>query len=198
MSTTPTSIPGAAPQTPPPARPSNAVWWVLGIFVLAIVVVFGGGLLTAGYFLRHTRVNETAGRVEISTPGGKISVRASDSVRNVGLPLYPGATQAERGAGVEVTTPDDRRVGVNAVKYRTTDPAEKVDAWYRERLGGEFERRGPGESITDLDYGSIHVERNDIGYLSKQPGLILVVAIKKLGSSLTEIDLVRVGKSQAQ
>src|SRR5215472_4974515 len=146
MSVPPAPLPsGTLPPNavPPPGsgKPSNALWWALGILGGLVVLVIAGGLLTASYFVRNIHVDEKGQKVEINTPGGKISLHASDDVKNVGLPIYPGAEVASAGGGgVELTAPNDQRVGITGVKYLTSDSLEKVDAWYRDQLGPEFDR----------------------------------------------------------
>ncbi len=199
MSTSPTPATGGGQGAPPGPgnRPSNTIWWVLGFFVLAICVVVVGGFLTAGYVVRNIRVDQKSQQVSVNTPAGSVTLRTTDSIKDVGLPIYPGAEIARSGGGVEVTAPNDKRVAVAGVKYRTDDSVEKVDAWYRERLSADFERHGPGEKWSDPRIGGVTIETDDIAFVAEGSGLIRVVAIKKRGNG-AEIDMVRIGKQETQ
>lgn len=198
MSTSPTPAPGpqATPPSTPP-KPSNAIWWVLGIFAAAVFIVIVGGLVTAGYFVRNIHVDERSQKVEVSTPAGKITLHASDSIKSVGLPVYPGAESVDSGGGIELTAPNDKSLAVAGMKYRSTDSLEKVDAWYRSQLGSDFERRVGGDSPAKIQIQGVNLEKGDLAYVAEDVGLIRIVAIKKKGDA-TEIALVRIGKQEAQ
>jgi len=203
MSTTPTPAPGQGPGAAsglpagPSTKPNNTIWWVLGFFGAALLVVIVGGIFMAGYFLRQVRVEQHGQQVEITTPGGKVTLQADNSIKDPGLPIYPGAEMDHSGGSVELTRPNDERLGVSGVTYYSNDPVEKVDGWYRERLGGEFERHGSGESWRDSKGRDFNVERGDVAYVSEQDDLVRVLAIKKRVGG-TEIDMARFGKQQTQ
>jgi hypothetical protein len=199
MSTPPTPAPGTppgAPQTAPP-KPSSAIWWVLGIFATAVFIVIVGGLVTAGYFVRNIHVDEKSQKVEVSTPAGKITLHASDSIKSVGLPVYPGAEMADSGGGVELTAPNDKSLAVAGMKYRTSDDLAKVDAWYRKQLGPDFERRVGGDRPGRISIHGVDLERGDLAFISEGEGLVRIVALKNKGDA-TEIGLVRIGKQETQ
>lgn len=188
MSTTPTA---------PTEKKSNMLWWILGLF-LAGVVVFGvGGLLLAGYFLKDVvEVREAAGRVEIQTPAGSLKVD-KNTPADTGLPVYPGAAVAETGGTVELASPSDESVHVTAARYRTPDPLDKVEEWYRGRLGPEFIREGPGVMKRKKDIFGVDVKSSDTAFISDANDMLRIVALERKGLS-TEIALARIGKQETQ
>lgn len=187
MSTTPASR---------PQKKSNFLWWVLGLLLAGIVILGVGGLVVVSYFAKHIQVQQTSHKVEIGTPAGELKV-SKDPTPNTGLPVYPGAILIEPGATVELTPKNDEAVEVTAARYRTADPLDKVDTWYRERLGPDFKREGPGISGYKKDVFGVEVKSDDIAFLSEKNDLVLVVAIQKRGMGV-EIALVRIGKEEAQ
>lgn len=197
MSSTPSSMTPAGPPQSVPPRPSNAIWWVLGIFCSVILLVVIGGVVTAGYFIRNIHVDEKAQKLEVNTPAGKVTLHATDSVKSVGLPIYPGAELAESGGGIEVTAPNDKSVAVTGVSYRTSDSPEKVDAWYRAQLGPDFERHLPGDRPGKWSIQGVDLDRGDIAYVAEGEGLMRIVAIKKTSDG-TKIGMARMGKQESQ
>src|SRR5713226_8164007 len=141
MSTSPVPPPGAGTGPPgvPPQKSSNALAWILGFAGVAVVLFVVGGLMIASFFVRSLRIDPRAHQVEVGTRAGKLTVAATEA-RDLGLPVYPGATMLTPGASLEFTAPEDEKVGFTTVGYHVSDPFEKVDAWYRERLGPAFKR----------------------------------------------------------
>lgn len=182
--------------TPTPKKQSNALLWVLGLTGAALAALIVGGLMIAGFFLKNVQVRQAGDRVEVRTAVGEVTV-SKEAAPETGLPIYPGAAAVESGANIELTTPRDQKVGVVAARLHSTDPLEKVDAWYRERLGPEFEREGPGSNREKARVHGISVETNDIAFVSETDDLVRVVALRKTYAGV-EIALVRAGKHEAQ
>jgi hypothetical protein len=193
MSTSPT--PAAAPGEPP-GKKSNLLWWVLGLTGLAVLVMSASGLFLANLFVKEIRIHKKTGQVEIQTPAGQITM-GETRTRNVGLPIYPGATPTRSGGGIEFTSMENERVGVTGVHLSTGDPLERVDAWYRERLGPDFEREGPGAKRGSIHVRGAKVEDQDIAFVSDREDLVRVVALKRRGAGV-EIALLRIGKRETQ
>ena len=183
---------------PVPTRPknSNVLAWVLGLLGAAAVIFVLGALVVAHYIVKDVRISRDATQVEIRTPAGELSVRKG-AVKETGLPVYPGATPLESGAKLDITTPDEEKVGVTVAKYRTSDPLDKVDAWYREHLGREFEREGPGIKVRTVHAQGVSVKSEDVSFVSDKDDLVRVVALRKTLKGL-EIALARIGKTEAQ
>jgi len=180
-----------------PESKSNFLWWVLGLFCAGVVILALSGLVVAAYLARYAQVNRTAARVEIRTPVGQLTV-AKNHAQETGLPLYPGASAIEsKQAGIEFTTPEDERVVIAAAHYTTSDPFERVDAWYRERLGPDFVRESSGPHVHKVVVQGVHTGPGDIAFISDKDDLVRVVAIKKRWKGV-EIALARVGKQEAQ
>ncbi len=185
--------PGAGPPQRPQRKRSNVLWWVLGLASVAIVLLVVGGLLLAGLFVKNVRVSEKGRQVQITTPAGELTVKQG-AANSTGLPVYPGATLVERGGDVQISGPEESRVGITVVRYHSADPVEKVDAWYRERLGAEF-KRDTGDAHGKIRVGGVMTE--GVAYVSDRDDLVRFVAISKKNGGV-EIALGRIGKQETQ
>ena len=194
MSTSPVPAPAQGP--PEHEKKSNLLWWLLGLLAIGIAVLGLGGVLIASYVLRNVRVQQSGSRVEIQTPVGEVKV-SKDVAANPGLPVYPGATVAEAGATVEIGAPAEETVSIVAARYRTADPLPKVDDWYREQLGADFKREGPGVMVRKKDITGLQVKSSDVAFISEKDDLVRVVALERKGI-YTEIALARIGKQETQ
>src|SRR5262249_28251256 len=134
--------------------------------------------------------------VEIETPAGQITM-GETRARDVGLPIYPGATATQSGGGIEFTSMENERVGLTEVHLVSGDPLEKVDAWYRERLGPDFQHEGPGTKPGSIHLRGAKVRDEDIAFVSDRDDLVRVVALKRRGAGV-EIALVRIGGRETQ
>lgn len=193
MSTAPTQ---AQPQAPVPQRRPNNNWilWLLGIVGGLFVLLVLGGLFIAGSMIKSVRVDDVRREVAVSTPAGDLTVQKT-RVGNIGLPVYPGATPLESGANLQFTTPGDDRVGISAAHYLSSDSLDKVDAWYRARLGPEFERDDKSAGKGKI---RVHgVVTGGIAYVSDRDDLVRFVAISKKWNGV-EIALGRIGKQETQ
>jgi hypothetical protein len=78
--------------------------------------------------------------VRIATPFGGMQVKTNDAAvtQEIGLPLYPGATAVrnDNDSGAADVNLDfgSFRMRIKAASYRTADPPEKVEAFYRDSL----------------------------------------------------------------
>lgn len=180
---------------PPAGKKGDWMPWLLGLGAGAVVLLIVGGLLIAGYVARGLRVNETAREVKISTPAGELTVSKTTG-GDVGLPVYPGATVFKNGGNVEFRTPEEEeRVGLTVAHYRTSDPFAKVEAWYREHLGPEFERDDKSAGRGKIRIGGI--EREGVAYVSDKDDLVRFVALAKKRKGV-DIALGRIGKQEPQ
>ena len=181
---------------PPSSRSqNNAIWWILGILGGGVVVLALCGLLFAAYIARQVHIKEAGKNVEISTPVGQIQVNKGGA-HDTGLPIYPGAKTFESdGANIEITPVEGTQVGVAAAKYFTSDPLDKVTAWYRERLGPEFSREAPGRGARPFPH--VDASDADVAFVSEKGDRVRVVGLKKRPGGV-EIDLARVGQQEVQ
>ena len=187
MSTTP---------IPTPEKQSNLLWWVLGLLGAAVVVLGLAGLLAARFLLQDVQVHRSGEQVEIRTPVGDLKV-SKDATPGSGLPVYPGATLFEPAATVELVPHQDEAVEITAARYRTSDSLDRVDAWYREQLGPEFQREGAGVMVRKKDLFGVEVKSDDIAFVSETNDLLRIVVLQKKMAAV-EIALVRIGKQEAQ
>jgi len=187
MSTTP---------NPTPQRGSNIWLWVLGLLGAGVIILGAGALIATRFLVRNIEVREGGSSVEINTPVGSLKA-AKDANADPGLPVYPGSTLAQPGGSVELSTPDEEAVHIIAAHYRTIDPIEKVDAWYREHLNADFKREGPGVMVRKKEITGVHVKSDDVAYISEKDDVVLVVALQKKFNAV-EIALLRAGKKETQ
>jgi hypothetical protein len=120
-------------------------------------------------------------RVSINTPVGSIDVRHEVNENNLGLPIYPGATQVKDNdsATVDLGFGGEAGVHILAAKFETSDPLESVKAFYKTRLGSEVSKF--------TDHGSDGKTTFEI----KDKDLEKVVALESAGRK-TLIKLVRI------
>jgi hypothetical protein len=102
-------------------------------------VLLGGSLFA---FLSGCKVQKTGEgenkKVDIETPMGSLHVNTQVDPKDTGMEVYPGATPAEdgdskHGGNVNI---DSSLFGarVVTVKYRSSDPPEKLLEFYRKQL----------------------------------------------------------------
>jgi hypothetical protein len=113
------------------------------IFVLTCVFVFAFGVLLAlpGCSVNVKKDSEGQEKnVDIETPMGALHVSKDADVRDIGLPVYPGARRKEHG-----DDDHDNNAHVNissglfglkvvAIEYLSDDPPEKIIAYYKDQL----------------------------------------------------------------
>jgi len=79
--------------------------------------------------------------VKISTPFGGMHVKTNDAVvlEDIGLPAYPGAQPAKKDKDSDTADVNmsfgNFQLRVKSATYRTDDPPERVEAFYRNGLG---------------------------------------------------------------
>lgn len=125
---------GAAPVVRKSSSGMKALLAVLIVVGVAFVVVALGLAFGVWRLSKNVAVDSSTGQLQISTPGGQITVGEKMPVTEaeLGVPIYPGSEQAE--GGVQVKTPQ----GVSGTYvFRTSDPLDKVMAFYREKLAAQ-------------------------------------------------------------
>jgi hypothetical protein len=133
------------PIAPPPKQGSSAVKIIL--IIVAVIVCLGiavVGVIGYGVYRvsKAVRQDVTTGKVSIDTPNGPISAISDATLTeaDLGTAIYPGAEQAKGsaklnlGGGPMVT-------GV----FVTSDPKEKVIAFYKDQLGSGAEDMESGD-----------------------------------------------------
>ena len=164
--TDPTTNPGmqGSPQqynSTSPKQGSSAVKIIL--IIVAVIVCLGiavVGVVGYGFYRVSKAVHKdlTTGKVTIDTPNGTISAISDATLTeaDLGTAIYPGAEQAKGsaklnlGAGPMVT-------GV----FLTSDPKEKVVAFYKDQLGSSAQDLESGDSallmLTKANRESINI-----------------------------------------
>jgi hypothetical protein len=191
------SASGRPPIVPPPARRASttAIWWILGIVGGGLVVMVFLALMVAGYVAGHSQIDSEGKNVDIQTPVGELKVN-QNSNRASGLPVYPGATASSKDshANVELSS-GDAGLGVFVENYSTTDPLDKVAAWYSQHLGPTFTRgkKGGEVKVQGMDITT----DSDVTFNDNHGENTRTVSLTQKDSGV-EITLVRTGKREAQ
>ncbi len=183
---------------PPPQRQNTALWWILGIVGAGIVVLVLAGVIVTAFVARQVRIRASGNRVDIQTPAGDLKV-SNAGTHEAGLPVYPGAVASESHGGNVVfsTTADDHRVGIFAEHLHSSDSLEKVQAWYRNRLGPEFRQEGPGEASKLGSKEHFASGKQDLAFVDDRGDGARIVALKSVTDG-TDITLLRIGKQEVQ
>ncbi len=181
---------------PTPAKKSHLLWWILGVAGALLVLFVVGGAFVAGLVFQNIRVHKSGQEVQVSTPVGELKV-GETAARDAGLPIYPGAARAESGKNVELSLPADQRVGLVVVQYHSSDPLDKVEAWYRTRLSPDFKREESSSRHVKVTAKGVDLGENEVAFVADHDDLVRVVALGKRGDA-TQITLVRVGAQEAQ
>ena len=110
---------------------------------LILIFVFGALLTLPGCSLNVKKDSEgREKKVDIETPVGALHVTKDVDVRDVGLPVYPGARRKEKdkndggnetSAHVNISS-SLFGLKVVAIEYLSDDPPEKVIAYYKDHL----------------------------------------------------------------
>jgi len=160
-----------------------------------------GSVLIGLFVARQVHIHQAGNKVEIQTPMGAIKVNGDK--HSVGLPVYPGAASADNNNGNVEINALSQAVGIAIEKYTTPDPLDKVQDWYRKRLGPDFDfEQGHSHSSTDFNNhwnkkGSINFNDADGAFVNKMNDGARVVALKRTADG-TEIQLLRVGRKELQ
>jgi len=174
-------------------------------------------VLFAGCDIAHNR-NGHGDNVRMTTPFGDMHIKTDKDadIAGIGLTTYPGAVPIKEDDGKNKDAADinlnfgDFHLGVKAASFQTSDPPEKVEAFYRKDMAhygdvikchndavvGLPARTSEGLTCSD-DHGrrEIHVsdDHNEIELRAGSPGHMHIAGIQphdggtKIG--LVELDL---------
>jgi len=174
---------------------------------LLLAVVAGLALLWVTGCSIHESRDGGAKKVDIQTPFGSVKVNTDVDAKETGLPVYPGAT---RVPGTD-TDKDAANVNISsgmfglkvvAMKFRSSDPPQKVLDFYRPKLkefGGKFvecKQQGFVTYSHQKDEHEITCDKNEgsnIELKAGTPNQQHIVAVKPRGSG-SEFALVYVQK----
>lgn len=181
---------------PQPPKRSHALLWILGILGGGWVLLIVGGLIFTVYVARQVRIREANNRVEIQTPVGEIRVNKNQA-HSTGLPIYPEAVASgSEGGSIELSA-DDESVGMATERYRSGDSVDKVEEWYRGRLGGEYRLEARGSRPNWDRNDRLQMSSVDVAFVDDSGEGARVIGLKRSGDG-TEISLFRIGKREFQ
>ena len=129
--------------------------------------------------------NQGGDEISVKTPKGGFDLSGQVKAREVGLPIYPGATfvsdRDKDGGGLafSLSRPDKPDVKFVVAKFETTDDIAQVRDFYRKKLGHKVTKFS-----VDGGRGSVSFEMRADNQHAK------FVALKS-SDGRTEIDLVR-------
>ncbi len=187
------SQPPRPPVPPQPHRTSGHLVAVALLVLALIIVVSALSVWTGLHFLSRSvrvRVAESgSGRKEVSirTPVGSLEVTKEVNEARLGLPIYPGARRVGDNDGATLNMEFGGEEGVRLVvgKFETTDPIDKVRAFYEERVASQVtkftEKDSEGKTVFEI----------------KRGGSEKIVALK-ITDKGTRIELVRVDKGHGE
>lgn len=132
------------PQYQEPPRSGKTLKIVL--ISLAVLLVLLGGTVVGITLLIRRAVNNVVTvsegsdgqkEVAINVPGGgKISASSTINEEQLGLPIYPGASQQKDGGSFSVSAGNEKGSGwFGVATFSTADAMDDVVAFYREKLG---------------------------------------------------------------
>ncbi len=138
--------PSTVPAAPAPAKSGSALKIILislaVIVILVVVGVVGVGLFVTKVVHDNVSIKEGAGgkgEVSINTPAGKLNVSSKPNISEaeLGVPIYPGATQQEGTGSISFQGSDQKSGSFGGAAFTTTDAFEKVVDFYKQRLGSK-------------------------------------------------------------
>ena len=152
----------------------------LGMAAMAIAVT------TLAHRAQAAPVRDQGGdEISVRTPKGGFDLSGQVKAKEIGLPVYPGATfvsDHDKDSGnlaFSLTRPDKPDVKFVVAKFETADDMDQVRDFYRKKLGNKVTKFS-----VDADHGSVSFEMR----ADKQHARF--VALKR-SEGRTEIDLVR-------
>ncbi len=172
----------------------SLLWWVLGLLVTGIAILGLGTVIVWRIVAPQVEIVRTSAGVEVKTPAGSLKASEGD---DTGLPKYPGAEITEPGTTVEIESPAEDNLAVTVAKYTSKDELDKVDDWYKERLGPEFDREGSGKMERKRVIYGTEVSSSDVAFFQDREHLLQAVILRRKGS-VTEIVLLRAGEPATQ
>ncbi|MBI2956390.1 MAG: hypothetical protein HYY26_03660 [Acidobacteria bacterium] len=180
---------------------------ILATLVLLTLLLVSVVLWVLRHYVR-VEVDPTSGRerVEISTPIGGVTIeKAEDVARRLKLPVYPGAEATEESVSMQLwgeVADEAGGLDIAAAKFRSSEPLDSVDTWYRGQLGPEFKREVGRVAGTTGRRGDhpwrLRVERGEGVLFSHEEGgrLRCVILQPRLGR--TEIALLELREARHQ
>ena len=170
---------------------------VLGAIVLIVALVVLAAVVMVNRFVKvEVNRGEESKRVAVHTPFGEfVAEKSEDAAKKLKLPVYPGAEPDEQAVSLKLWgRVEEEEGGLNmvAASFRSRDPFDQVDAWYREQLGPDFtretghirggERKRGGEWEIQVEPGG-----SDVLYKFERQGRVRAVGLSR------EFERVKIG-----
>lgn len=181
----PTASPGVAgPITAAPKKGSSALKIIVAIvgFLTVVSVLAIGSCFYIGYKVRQTTktIMMNSRSAASNSPDMHLSEGGAGSpaaaAATIDVPPYPGSTPT--GAGGQLSA--GLSGSASAQEYETDDSLDKVESFYKERLGSKI-------SIIDSEGKAV------FNYLTSR-GMTTVTMTRDEGTGKTKINIARIGK----
>jgi len=177
------------------AQPENKrslVGWALALLGAGILILGLGTFLVWRMIAPQVDVIRTAGGGEGKAPASP--EKTAPEGDGTGLPKYPGAEATEPPSTVEIDSATEEDLAVTVAKYSSKDALEKVDDWYKEHLGPEFEREGSGMMDRKRAIYGTDVAKEDVAFLLDREHALQAVILRRKGAAI-EIVLVHAAEA---
>jgi hypothetical protein len=186
----PVPAPGAppAPAAAAPAAKAGSPVLKIVLIVLGVIVLFsllGIGACVFGIYKARQKVHQLAESARVTHTFGTPEVHAEKTPESSETPTtaaaipddlaYPGATATESGGNISFGG-----IGVSGQEYETSDPVDKVVAFYKEKLGSKAMLQESEGKTTIV--------------LSGSNGMVTVIIEPEEGADKTKISVSRIKK----
>lgn len=175
----------AQPAAAPPGKDYTLkiVLILLGVFAFLVVLAVGAIGYTAWRVSRAMRVDKNLG-MTVNSKGGPFSSTPTDqfTADDLGTDVYPGAKAAK--GGMRMSLPGGPGVAAN---FLTSDPEDKVIAFYRSRLG-------TGTTTMNVGTGAILVRTKG----NKDSVIVTIIQRDNQDDGKTQIHILHTTTNQAQ
>ena len=175
----------ALPAAPPSGKSNTLkiVLILLGVFAFLVVLAVGAIGYTAWRVSRAIRIDKNGG-MTVNTKSGTYSTNPTDkfTADELGTDVYPGA-QVDKG-GMRMTLPTGPVVAAN---FLTSDPKDKVIAFYKDKLGS---------GTTSMDIGTGAILQRTRG--NHDALTVTIVQRDNQDNGKTQIHIMHTNNNQAQ
>ena len=140
---------GIAPGAPPAKKGSSAVkiiLMVLGVFFLLGALVVGGLIYGAYRIADSVKVQDDEGGARVETPFGTAETNKDPNAiaDDLDVEIYPGATPVREGS----STVTFGGMKVSTAVFETSDPSQKVYAFYKDEIRNPTMASSEGDKHT--------------------------------------------------
>jgi hypothetical protein len=176
MSTTP---PVQAPMpAPPPSKGSSSALKIVLMIVGGIVLIGILGMVTCGIVIhrmvKNAKVTQNGDKVKIESPFGSVDTDPEQTVKDLGVDIYPGAQVQKSGTASVSFGPIRTVTGI----FESSDSVDKICDFYRSKF--------PNATVNSSD-------QDQCSIISGGPGNSTTVTVQSSGDG-SKITIAKVTK----